>query len=286
MTLINIIRNSRIYAAIDEALPAAARYVTRELEYNLSSLLEYRRTDMFASVSIETTSRCNRRCNYCPNSDYQLRSQRPQKEMDEGIFAKIIRDLAAVKYRSKIVLGHYGEPLLDDNLERIVTLTKEKLPQSYVVINTNGDYLTPERFESLIVAGVDKFSVTNHNPNGEPSPPIETMKEYLEQNPSKKKYFHLRPNIRFPSTRANLVKVPQDKARTRKYCINESHTLTIDVKGNVVLCSEDYLAQETMGNVRKQKIMHIWNSEEFRKVRRVKKRGRFIKDICKECTSG
>jgi len=44
--------------------------------------------------------------------------------------------------------------LLDPDLEERVRYTKEKLPDVFTNIYTNGTYLTPERYERLQAAGL------------------------------------------------------------------------------------------------------------------------------------
>ncbi len=283
--LIHAIRTSQTYRKILENVPNSLKPAIQELQYDLATLMQYGQLDMFSSVAIETTSICKRRCTYCPNADEQLRNQRPQKAMDRDIFEKIINDLASINYRGRIALQHYGEPLEDPNIFERVNLVRKKLPNSLITIYSNGDKLTPEKFKQLIKSGLDQILITNHNPSGKDSTNLQIIKDYLTQNSEYNKHCLIRTGIKTLSNRGGLVDSPTKTVRKIKYCIADSHTLVIDVSGNVVICANDYLGQVCFGNTEEKHLMDIWTSKQYTKTRYNNKLGRFKESVCKNCTS-
>jgi 2-deoxy-scyllo-inosamine dehydrogenase (SAM-dependent) len=61
---------------------------------------------MFSSIAIETSSWCNRRCAFCPNSV----SPRSKSEefMPLDLIEKVLNDLAAIGYRKRVELYIYN----------------------------------------------------------------------------------------------------------------------------------------------------------------------------------
>ena len=106
--------------------------------FDLRLLYPYR--SFPTSVAIETNAYCNRKCPYCPNSKYNLRSSR-DVNMHEELFCKIIDELAELNYYRTIYFNIYNEPLTDKRLPRLVEYTRYKLPKTTIDIYTNGDYL-------------------------------------------------------------------------------------------------------------------------------------------------
>lgn len=285
MNLIQKLRNSGWYCDSRRALPESLRPLYAELVYTSSSLIHYGRTDMFLSVAIETTSVCNRRCSFCPNADDKLRSERPQQEMDDQVFRRIIEGLAEVNYRDVISFQHYGEPLMDSHLEERIEFSRMLLPNAYLKIKSNGDLLSPERFRSLRSAGLDEAFVTNYNDPSKTSPNVERILAYLEEHPEQKEHLNIRHGISYYFNRGGLMDIPKAKRVELKHCNPESHIMNFDVLGNVVLCSNDYLGQVRLGNVMEQGVMDIWDSDRYKQLRQEIRRGEFREEICKKCTS-
>ena len=50
-------------------------------------------------TTIETTTHCNRRCSYCPNSVFERGSKENTQLIDTALFRKIIDDLAEMGYK-------------------------------------------------------------------------------------------------------------------------------------------------------------------------------------------
>ena len=53
-------------------------------------------------ITIETTTYCNRRCSYCPNSVFERSSKKNTQLMNPALFRKIIDDLAEVGFKGQL----------------------------------------------------------------------------------------------------------------------------------------------------------------------------------------
>jgi MoaA/NifB/PqqE/SkfB family radical SAM enzyme len=101
-------------------------------------------------VSFEVTRNCNARCRHC-----HLGEPLNEKRAAPEVFGRICRELKPVVAQ---VSG--GEPLLRDDIEAIVRALQRKNRAPVIVLTTNGSLLTLEKYQRLLAAGVDHFSVS------------------------------------------------------------------------------------------------------------------------------
>ncbi|MBI2134157.1 SPASM domain-containing protein [Candidatus Woesearchaeota archaeon] len=281
----------RLMALYDLIMPVFPNTVRAEIR-SLAILISGNQ-DRFLSVSVETVASCNRGCVYCPNSNQELRSARHSDlgslVMLQGLYEKIISDLKSVDYRYKLAFGHFGEPFLDRSIVDKVAFARISLPHSAIVINSNGDYLTPDLLQDLVSAGVDRVIVTDHN-SKDPSSPrptseeIQILRHHLECHPALGNYVVFN-GLQKLSNRGGLVSIPRERRKIRSMC-EELNSVNIDAAGNVVLCSNDYLGSYKFGNVKESPLAEIWNSAGYRAMRQAHSERIFTEDICIRCISG
>ena len=197
----------------------------------------------FVSTNIETFGTCNRECYFCFNHDRF--PQREKGNMDEHIWKKIVNELCSLKFCGRISPHFYGEPLLDKRLPDLLNYARRKCPDSYIMIATNGDYLTEELFLKLIKSGVNHFSVTNYNEDENRS-----LNELEKNYPGHIKIRSYKNSIKTDRSgkifkRGKTLDTP---------CLRPTGQLVINWKGNVLLCCMDYYEKVRFGNVEQQKI--------------------------------
>ena len=112
--------------------------VLRGIYYSLAKayqrsffVVKYGNPDMFNDIIIETTTQCNRRCGYCPNSVYDRSLKHNSHLMSEHLFMKIINDLKEMRFAGRISPHFYGEPLLDKRLYRLMKYAHDTLPKAH-----------------------------------------------------------------------------------------------------------------------------------------------------------
>ncbi len=106
-------------------------------------------------VSFEVTHSCNARCSHC-----HLGGAVDEKRASPQEFGKRSRELKPL-----IAQMSGGEPLLRRDLEQIIQEIKSPEGVPYMVVTTNAATLSRDRYESLIQAGVDEFSVSLDYPD-------------------------------------------------------------------------------------------------------------------------
>ena len=118
------------------------------------------------NLSIETSSFCNRRCSYCPDSHVDRISEKKYLSMDE--ITKMLSNLAEIDYSGIINFSLFNEPLADPNIAEKVSMAKQACPNAKVSMYTNGDYLKKDYLDRLREAGLDIMTVSLHIANNVP----------------------------------------------------------------------------------------------------------------------
>lgn len=231
---------------------------------------------LFKSVEIETVSICNRKCSYCPN--YSI--QRPAGYMREDLFYKIIDELAEINFKGRFSPHFYGEPLLDKRIVRFITYTRNTLPNACIKLFTNGDLLTYELFLKLLNAGVDVFRIAQHDE--QPSITMTNIFQKIDKKTIDKHVEYIRyfDNDKLLMNRGGLIEVKHD---AKMKCCDYVSGITIDYEGNMLLCCQDFMSKYKFGNLKTERIMAVWNKDNYKSLRNKIKCGIWPLDICKIC---
>ena len=196
--------------------------------------------------------------------------------MPTEVFTKILKELKELNFRGEVGLSNYGEPLLDERLPNFVQQIKKELG-SRIVISTNGDFLTFNKFKELVSVGVDLFHISQHDLE-----PSETIKNLFSQlTPSEWKYISYEIVKEDSITLANRGGSLKMKTFHPFYC-DVQHTI-IRATGEVCFCCNDYYNEVKLGNVKNERLIDIWNKPFYRRIRNEIKRGIFKLSICKKC---
>lgn len=233
--------------------------------------------DRFHRVEIETNSRCNRGCHYCPVAV----DPRPGHEMKEELFFSILDQLAAIGFRGRLSPHFFGEPLLDPRLPRLMAEAKRRLPKARIVLYSNGDALTPNKARALLDAGVSLFVVTFEAAESEAfrktraSLPWWTFRRhFLVRN--------FQDDVKAPFNRGGTILFGAKELHMSS-CHAPSSTLVVDAWGKLKLCPNDYYGVEDWGDLGTTRLTELWDMPSFRATRRELLRGEFKKDICRTC---
>jgi len=236
----------------------------KELLFYDRNLDDVKKKDLFkkyvTAINLETSSFCNRKCNYCPCAQIDRGGQ---KLMEDSLFSNIIDDLASINYSMVISLNLYNEPLADKKiLERIKEIRK-KCPNSVIKFNSNGDYLTTKYLDELEAAGLNALFITmqvdsNHQYNDDIQ--MNKLKKFFEKLKLEFKMDVFIPNEKIESSlyykrlqllimsnnwdefgndRGGTVENLSISNRTEP-CLRGIREFTIDYQGNCFFCCQIY----------------------------------------------
>jgi pyruvate-formate lyase-activating enzyme len=107
-------------------------------------------------VAIETTSRCNASCSFCP---YPAK-ETAKSAMDQALFEKIIEDCRAFPL-AKIEPLLNGEPFVDPRIVERLAHIRRRLPKATLHLVTNGNAMTKRRIDEMAaMGGVDRLIIS------------------------------------------------------------------------------------------------------------------------------
>ncbi len=230
---------------------------------------------LFRSVEFETSSLCNRKCSYCPVTDYR----RPPAYMETPVFYKMIADLKKINYSGALSFCFFSEPLLDKRLDQFVARVRAELPRCEIEIYSNGDLLTPGRFQALLNAGMDVIRVSQHDPDP-PAEYVDNMNKIRGSAQAEHLAYSVKNENQPLFNRGGLVSVKN--LAKRNFC--DMDRMYIDYKGDATFCCMDYFTRHTFGNVALEDIVEIWNKPAYKAVRDKAKCGNWPLEICKVCS--
>jgi len=211
---------------------------------------------------------CNRSCSFCPRGNgYKNTSKRLTIE-DSKILGKRLEG-----YNNIVSVSGLGEPLLH---KEFVQVLDNAIPTSAskVVLITNGDYLTPEKYNEIKHIFTDiKVSL------------------YDEDNSEYFKSFITETNLEFnhyyngPTNTVNRVEIFKNVGKTTgSECYIPFYKLFIDFDLKTYLCSNDWSKRAPTGDLKVQSLDEAWNSEEFNKYRKDLKKGIRKMFPCNNCS--
>lgn len=245
-------------------------------------------------VLIETRSKCNGTCTFCPAS--ALTDERNDELMSMDIFNKIIVDLAKIDYSNRVSLFNNNEPFLDKRIYEIVQITRKALPKAFIELKSNGTLLNAKKVIKIFEAGLDMLNINDYTKDNKHTKNIENLKKEL----SNSRRFNINNNVS-SAKRINIElrqmsavlgsrggKSPNKKKFYNPYknepCMRSTEMITINPRGNVGVCCEDYASTLIVGNVNEKSIYKIWTSENYVSIRKSLLKGnRSINEICKKC---
>jgi hypothetical protein len=112
-------------------------------------------------VQIQTSTRCNAACAMCPYPEITGEPGFVHKMMDEGLYLSIVDQMVG-KGVQRLALFLMNEPLLDKRLPKWMGIAKEKLPETELILFSNGSALTEKMLFGLANAGLNELNISVH----------------------------------------------------------------------------------------------------------------------------
>jgi hypothetical protein len=209
-------------------------------------------------VELETFSYCNRKCWFCANSFIDRKTANIY--LSEAVFAKILRDLAAIGYAGTVNLSNYNEPLSDRAIVGHIARVRDAAPAATISVYSNGDYVNAGYLAELRDAGLDEIYLSIHTGDREDLNDAKVERriaslgrkigaevEFSKRQPgvqyrARVKYPGMRiqmyePNMRtLGSNMGELIPGLQEDYRRTSPCLEPFTHFTVNYNGQVVPC--------------------------------------------------
>lgn len=234
-------------------------------------------------IEIETINRCNGKCSFCPVNIRE--PQRPYAKMEERLFKKIIKELVDISYTGKLSIFSNNEPFLDERIIDFYKYAKESLPRCYTNLYTNGSLLNIKKFLEIIEY-VDYMVIDNYNDDLQVNEGLKEISDYLHEHEELKEkvFFNVRKEDVVLLSRGGQAPNKKDAIAVDEICLLPYRMLVIRPTGEVSLCCNDALGKYTLGNLKEQTILEVWNSEEAVRIRKeMENNKRKNLELCNKC---
>ncbi len=277
----------RLRDAVRALPPQAQAALRRKLFYE--PLIRHRglsaeNPGFFDAVFFEVVTRCNSRCSFCAASIQN--EKREPRSMEFALYAKVVDELAEHGFGGRVAWHVNNDPLLFPDLPRFVAYARERLPQAWLQVMTNGILLKPAIGEALIAAGVDDVHVDFYR--SRPDQPLYPgLKAFIEETipkhfPVRQGHVHLsadgRRKLTFEMEQRFLGEVISSRGGTSPnrqaqpaeiggFCILPWTQFNVTADGRVNKCCADFYFADPMGDMNTQGVMEIWRGKPFTHVR-------------------
>ena len=238
--------------------------------------------DLFSHVQIETISKCNGKCSFCPVNTYT--DPRNLEFMDEEVFFKVIYELKKISYKGVVSFFGNNEALLDKRIVDWIERSREILPQAVFSLYTNGTPLNLSKFIRLTDI-LDEFIINNYSDNSKLHSNIEEIIKYQETSNKNYKNVTIRKRLenQIMHTRAGNSPVALNQVKVAATCTYPFHQINILPSGNISLCCNDAYGEQIMGNIKNNSLVKIWNDQNYKDLREKIYSTRQNIKICKSC---
>lgn len=233
--------------------------------------------NLFNTLCLEISAQCNRSCKFCPVAY----NDRPDEHMDPSLLTKAAEELAALKYKGRIELYIYNEPVKDKAwLHSCLRLLRDYLPRACLMIATNGDYFkTSDEIYRLYTIGLNQLLINCYSKGL-----YERRKHWLEELSedvdrtgsvysilsSKKRVVQMLDKsnpeefgtgiFRLINRAGNIPDfIAPLEEPVKRMCVKPFRLLNINWKGEALVCCQDYHGDVSFGNLRSSTLVELWN---------------------------
>ncbi len=236
-------------------------------------------------VNLETINRCNSNCAFCTANKYM--EKRPYKRMEEDLFHHIIDGLADWGYKGHLTLYGNNEPWLDTRIVEFHKYCREKLPDCFIFMSTNGLLLNVDKVKEVLPY-VDQLIINNYCEDMKLHPNVKEIYEYAKAHPEEFANVELLIQMRYAkAVLTNRAGSAPNKKNTTKLidetCLMPYTDIFIFPDGRMGLCCCDNYEVTTLADLNTTSIREAWNSEEYKKVREAIRTTRANYSMCKYC---
>ncbi|MBQ6903125.1 MAG: radical SAM protein [Lachnospiraceae bacterium] len=236
-------------------------------------------------VNIETLNRCNSTCEFCSANIHA--EKRPLRQMTDELYRSIIDQLADWGYKGHLTLYGNNEPLLDKRIVELHNYAREKLPDSFIFMSTNGLALNVEKLDAL-KPYINQLIINNYALEYKLHPGVQRVYDHVKAHPDDYRDLEIEIQMRYLkevlTNRAGSA--PNKKVKEKvitETCLLPFTDMWITPDGRMGLCCCDNFETTTLADLNVMPVREAWNSEAMRKARQTIATGRQNYPFCRHC---
>ncbi len=236
-------------------------------------------------VNIETINRCNSTCAFCTANIHA--EKRPFMQIDDDLFRSIIDSLADWGYKGHLTLYGNNEPWLDKKIVERHQYAREKLPDSFIFMSTNGLLLNIDKVRA-IKPYIDQLIINNYCTNMKLHKNVQAIYEEIKAKPQEFEDIEILIQMRYLNevltNRAGSAPNKKSKGKIiKETCLLPFTDMWIVPNGKLGLCCCDNFEVTDFGDLNQIPLKEAWGSDKLQAVRRSIAEGRQNYDFCKYC---
>ena len=237
-------------------------------------------------VNLETVNRCNSTCEFCTANIHA--EKRPYMKMEDEMYYSIIDQLHDWNYKGHLTLYGNNEPWLDKRIVEFHKYAREKLPDAFIFMSTNGLLLDVDKVKS-IVPYVDQLIINNYCLNMKMHDNIQVIYDYVKAHPEEFKDVDILVQMRYLkevlTNRAGSAPNKQAKKNkvVKETCLMPYTDMWIMPNGKLGICCCDNFEVTDLADLHKVSLKDGWSSEPYKKLRQAIRSGRQNYPFCKSC---
>ena len=236
-------------------------------------------------VNLETINRCNSTCSFCTAN--KNAEKRPYKRMDDALFYSIIDQLHDWGYKGHLTLYGNNEPFLDTRIVEFHKYCREKLPDSFIFLSSNGLLLTVDKVKEIIPY-VNQLIINNYCRDMKLHDNVQEIYDYAKAHPDEFKDVELLIQMRYmDAVLTNRAGSAPNKQNTQKIiketCLMPYTDMFIFPDGRMGICCCDNFEVTELADLKKTPLSEAWNSKLYQEIREKIKDGRQNWPFCKYC---
>ena len=236
-------------------------------------------------VNLETINRCNSTCSFCTANKYA--EKRPYKRMEEEVFYSFIDQLAEWGYKGHLTLYGNNEPFLDTRIVEFHKYCREKLPDCFIFLSTNGLLLTIDKVKE-IMPYLNQLIINNYCKDMKLHKNVQEIYDYAKSHQEEFKDIDFLVQMRYSeavlSNRAGSApNKKNDQKIITETCLMPYTDMFIFPDGRMGICCCDNFEATTLADLTKTPLKEAWNSPEYKKLRVAIRDTRSEYAFCKYC---
>lgn len=220
-------------------------------------------------VAIELSNVCNYSGIHrqCPLH----RLKQPNRVLGMDLIRKILEELSQYGYGGQLAFNIYNEPFLDPRLFSILELAKALCPDCRLSLTTNGSTLDQTLIDELDRLGVSLLFISAYS-----KPEYRRFVAY--------DYRGIGVRIEPMTLDDRLDIYDRQPLKCANPCSAPLGDLSINCRGEIQICCLDWRRTQVFGDVARESIASIVNSDRVNDVVRDLSRGNRVLPICQRCT--
>jgi len=236
-------------------------------------------------VNIETINRCNSTCAFCTANVHA--EKRPLMKIDDNLYRSIIDQLADWGYKGHLTLYGNNEPWLDTRIVEFHKYAREKLPDSFIFMSTNGLILDIDKVNQ-IKPYINQLIINNYSMEMKLHPNLQKIYDYVKAHPEEYKDLDIQIQMRYlQEVLTNRAGSAPNKKATEKViketCLLPFTDAWIMPNGKLGLCCCDNYEVTDFGDLNTTPLKEAWSSPKIMAARKAIAEGRQEYKFCKYC---